>query len=62
MGDGEQRQRLQLQLKDCEQILRIGPGGDIRSYLQRKKRALILALLVGEKVPLKAGMSFGALQ
>lgn len=57
LGEGSgQRARLQVQLQECEQILRTGPGGDIRSYLQRKKRALILAMLLGDKVPLKASV------
>lgn len=45
--DGEDRKKLELQLRECRQILRIGPGGDICSYLQHKKRAVILGLLVG---------------
>ena len=54
-ADAGQRAQMQMKLQECEQILRTGPGGDIRSYLQRKKRALILAMLLGDKVPLKAG-------
>lgn len=53
--DDEERKQLQLKLLECEQVLRIGPGGDICSYLQRKKRAFILAMLLGRQVPLKAG-------
>lgn len=60
-GDGERKQVLTLQLQDCEQILRTGPGGDIRSYLQRKKRALMLSIFLGDKVPLKAGATIKCL-
>jgi hypothetical protein len=53
--DDAERQQLQLKLLDSQQMLRTGPGGDVCSYLQRKKRAFILAMLLGRQVPLKAG-------
>jgi hypothetical protein len=52
----DQQAKLHMQLRECEQVLRIGPGGDIRSYLQRKKRSVMLSMLLGESVPLKAGV------
>jgi hypothetical protein len=54
--EDDQQAKLQMQLRDCEEVLRTGPGGDIRSYLQRKKRSVMLSMLLGEKVPLKAGV------
>jgi hypothetical protein len=42
-------------LKECEQVLRMGPGGDVRKYSKKQRRSFILRLLYGNYCPVYAG-------
>jgi hypothetical protein len=57
-SDPEKKQLRLAKLSECDQVLRTGPGGDIKSMLKSKNRPFILTLLLGRNAPLHSGVSF----
>ena len=59
-GDGdplEVQTELQALAQECEKVLRTGPGGDLRKFLKRQHKPLILRLMLGQHCPVQVGAS-----
>ena len=41
--------------KECEQVLRTGPGGDLRKYRKKRQKPIILRWTLGQHCPVDVG-------
>jgi hypothetical protein len=51
----EQADELRSLVRECEQALRTGPGGDMRKYLKKHRKPIILRLMLGQHCPVQVG-------